>query len=202
MDILKKKLEESLNEHLLKITISNPRRAEEIRKYSIRPVLLREQICFQVESHTKTQVFHENLDKEETLARLADILPLYKQVQIRTELEEATALINKRGKASIRSDRKKTEGRTAKNALGRTGNFLAKDTPGRTGDFPAKDTSGRTGDFPAKDTLGRTGAVRIDPRREKPDPGRRICPGCCIIVPNIIFWRRDVRSRFLKIWAS
>lgn len=82
MDILKKKLEESLNEHLLKITISNPRRAEEIRKYSIRPVLLREQICFQVESHTKTQVFHENLDKEETLARLADILPLYKQVQI------------------------------------------------------------------------------------------------------------------------
>lgn len=78
MDILKKKLEECLNEHLLKITISNPRRAEEIRKYSIRPVLLREQICFQVESHTKTQVFHENLDKEETLARLADILPLYK----------------------------------------------------------------------------------------------------------------------------
>ena len=121
MDTLKKKLEESLNEHLLKITISNPRRAEEIRKYSIRPVLLREQICFQVESHTKTQVFHENLDKEETLARLADILPLYKQVQIRTESEEATALINKKGKASIRSDRKKTEGRTAKNASGATG---------------------------------------------------------------------------------
>ena len=139
MDTLKKKLEESLNEHLLKITISNPRRAEEIRKYSIRPVLLREQICFQVESHTKTQVFHENLDKEETLARLADILPLYKQVQIRTESEEATALINKKGKASIRSDRRKTEG--------------------------------RTGDSPVKGTPGRTGAVRIDPRREKPDPG-------------------------------
>ena len=148
MDTLKKKLEESLNEHLLKITISNPRRAEEIRKYSIRPVLLREQICFQVESHTKTQVFHENLDKEETLARLADILPLYKQVQIRTESEEATALINKKGKASIRSDRKKAEGRTAKNA------------------------SGGTGDFPVKDTPGRTGAVRIDPRREKPDLSR------------------------------
>ena len=130
MDILKKKLEECLNEHLLKITISNPRRAEEIRKYSIRPVLLREQICFQVESHTKTQVFHENLDKEETLARLADILPLYKQVQIRTE----------------------------------------------------------------PSVLTRAGRSRI--------PGRRICPGCCIIVPNIIFWRRDVRSRFLKIWAS
>lgn len=159
MDILKKKLEECLNEHLLKITISNPRRAEEIRKYSIRPVLLREQICFQVESHTKTQVFHENLDKEETLARLADILPLYKQVQIRTESEEATALINKKGKASIRSDRKKTEGRTAKNASG------------GTGDFPVKDTPGRTGDSPAKDTSGRTGAVRIDPRREKPAPG-------------------------------
>lgn len=54
MDHLIKKLEECLNEKLLKITVSNPRRAEEIKKYNIRPVLLRNRLAFQVESHTKT----------------------------------------------------------------------------------------------------------------------------------------------------
>lgn len=53
MDHLIKKLEECLNEKLLKITVSNPRRAEEIKKYTIRPVLLRNRLAFQVESHTK-----------------------------------------------------------------------------------------------------------------------------------------------------
>lgn len=41
MDDLMNKLEESLNENLLKITVSNPRRSEEIKKYSIRPVLIK-----------------------------------------------------------------------------------------------------------------------------------------------------------------
>ena len=41
MDTVRKKLEESLNEQLLKITISNPRKAEEIKRYSVRPVLLK-----------------------------------------------------------------------------------------------------------------------------------------------------------------
>lgn len=64
MDTVRKKLEESLNEQLLKITISNPRKAEEIKRYSVRPVLLKGRLLFQVERYTKTQVFHENLDKE------------------------------------------------------------------------------------------------------------------------------------------
>lgn len=96
MDHLIKKLEECLNEKLLKITVSNPRRAEEIKKYNIRPVLLRNRLAFQVESHTKTQVFHENLEKNGTLEKLREILPLYKQVQIQTVDEEVTALINKK----------------------------------------------------------------------------------------------------------
>lgn len=107
MDHLIKKLEECLNEKLLKITVSNPRRAEEIKKYNIRPVLLRNRLAFQVESHTKTQVFHENLEKNGTLEKLREILPLYKQVQIQTVDEEVTALINKKGRASIRTAAKK-----------------------------------------------------------------------------------------------
>lgn len=54
MDTVRKKLEESLNEQLLKITISNPRKAEEIKRYSVRPVLLKGRLLFQVERYTKT----------------------------------------------------------------------------------------------------------------------------------------------------
>ena len=110
MDDLMNKLEESLNENLLKITVSNPRRSEEIKKYSIRPVLIKNCLTFQMERHTKTQVFHENLDKRQTVEKLTDILPLYKQVQIQTVTEEVTALISKKGRASIRTAAKKQTG--------------------------------------------------------------------------------------------
>lgn len=110
MDDLMNKLEESLNENLLEITVSNPRRSEEIKKYSIRPVLIKNCLTFQMERHTKTQVFHENLDKRQTVEKLTDILPLYKQVQIQTVTEEVTALISKKGRASIRTAAKKQTG--------------------------------------------------------------------------------------------
>lgn len=109
MNRLIEKLEESLNEQLLKITISNPRKAEEIRKYSIRPVMLKNTVVFQVEKHTKTQVFHENLDKQQMMDRLKEILPLYKQVQVQTMTGQMTALINKKGNASIRVFENKKE---------------------------------------------------------------------------------------------
>lgn len=108
MEFLINKIRASLNEQLLKITISNPRKAEEIRKYAIRPVLLRERLLFQMESFTKTQVFHENLDAEQTIRRLEEILPNYKQVLIQTVDGDTTALINKKGKASIRIAGKRT----------------------------------------------------------------------------------------------
>ena len=76
-----------LDEELSGITISNPRKAEEIRKYTIRPILLKQELVFQVAGYTKTQVFHENLKAHEVSDWLADHLPGYKQVQVRHGLE-------------------------------------------------------------------------------------------------------------------
>lgn len=109
MDFLIKKIKENLNEGLLKITISNPRKAEEIKKCSIRPVLVRDQLVFQIEKYTKTQVFHENLDKEAMGKRIEEILPLYKQVQMQTVKENSTALINKKGKAAVKITKQQKE---------------------------------------------------------------------------------------------
>ena len=63
MDFLINKINDHLDEQLIKITISNPRKAEEIKKYTIRPVLVRDRLLFQSAAYTRTQVFHENLEQ-------------------------------------------------------------------------------------------------------------------------------------------
>ncbi len=102
MELLLKRIEEHLNKDLLVIAISNPRRAEEIRRYVVKPVMLRDQLFFQISAYTKTQVFHENLSKEEVQGRLAEIIPLYRQVQMQAADMNVTALISKKGKAAVR----------------------------------------------------------------------------------------------------
>lgn len=109
MEFLINKIAEKLDDHLIRITISNPRKAEEIKKYSIRPVLVKEQLLFQCVAYTKTQVFHENLSKGVLVEKLGEILPGYKQVQMQTLEGELTALINKKGKAAIKVTGRKTE---------------------------------------------------------------------------------------------
>lgn len=109
MDFLINKITDHLDEQLIKITISNPRKAEEIKKYSIRPVLVKGQVLFQNAAYTKTQVFHENLNKIQLTEKLKELLPLYKQVQMQTTEGELTALINKKGKAAIKVNGKKTD---------------------------------------------------------------------------------------------
>lgn len=102
MEFLLTKIKENLNEQMLLLTISNPRKAEEIKKYNIRPVLVKDKLMFQSAAYTKTQVFHKNLKKNELVEELERLLPSYKQVQLQTGSSELTALINKKGKAAIK----------------------------------------------------------------------------------------------------
>ncbi|MBQ9155823.1 MAG: SAM-dependent methyltransferase [Eubacterium sp.] len=109
MEILLKHIEDNLNKELEVISISNPRRAEEVRRYVVRPVLIREKLLFQLASYTKTQVFHENLPADQLYDRIKEILPAYRQVQLKGSQGGLQALINKKGKASLRQDKKKTD---------------------------------------------------------------------------------------------
>lgn len=106
MEFLIEKIRENLNSDLILITVSNPRRAQEIKKYGIRPVLIKDRLRFQVAAYTKTQVFHENLEKDLLMENLTKILPLYKQVQMQTVRGDMNALINKKGKAAVKIGRK------------------------------------------------------------------------------------------------
>lgn len=102
MEFLIKKIKENLNEQMILLTISNPRKAQEIKKYNIRPILVKDMLVFQSAAYTKTQVFHKNLREDELIKEIEQILPLYKQVQLQTTTTELTALINKKGKAAIK----------------------------------------------------------------------------------------------------
>ena len=84
MEFLLTKIKENLNEQMLLLTISNPRKTEEIKKYNIRPVLVKDKLMFQSAAYTKTQVFHKNLKKNELVEELERLLPSYKQVQLQT----------------------------------------------------------------------------------------------------------------------
>ena len=69
MEFLLTKIKENLNEQMILLTISNPRKAEEVKKYNIRPILVKDKLVFQSAAYTKTQVFHKNLSKERIIRR-------------------------------------------------------------------------------------------------------------------------------------
>ena len=101
MDKLLQIIEEHLDRSMVMMTVSNPRKAAEIRKITVRPVLLKGLLKFQEASYSRTQVFHRNQTKEELMERMAELLPAYRQLLLRTETEEISALISKKGKASV-----------------------------------------------------------------------------------------------------
>ncbi len=101
MDKLLQMIEGHPDPSMLLLTVSNPRKASEIRKITVRPVLLKGELKFQAASYSRTQVFHRNQSKEEIMDMMAEVLPAYRQLLLRTEQEEISALINKKGKASI-----------------------------------------------------------------------------------------------------
>ena len=70
MDELKKLLETYMDENLEQLILSSPRKGLEEKKVRIRPVLLKGQLKFQAEIFRGTQAFHENLGKEEAIARI------------------------------------------------------------------------------------------------------------------------------------
>lgn len=95
-------IEENLNIDLVSIIISNSRQAGEVLKIKIRPVLIREQLYYQVESFTQKQVFHKNLEKDELMDAIKEYVQQYKQIQMLTKKKTIHGLISKKGKVTVK----------------------------------------------------------------------------------------------------
>jgi len=103
MDIaIKKIFEETINIDLLSVVISNSAEKEKIAKIKIRPVLIKEELYFQVSEYIGDKIFHNNYHQEELLARLPSLFEgLFRQVEIVTKKGKAIILISKKGKATV-----------------------------------------------------------------------------------------------------
>lgn len=100
-------LEQILNIEFIQAIISNPRSKEGVLKIKVRPVEMKGQIFYQFESFTKTQAFHENLQKEDVVEKLIQYMQEFRQLQIATVKENHTVLISKKGKVTIQKKKNK-----------------------------------------------------------------------------------------------
>lgn len=97
-----------LNRQLIQIILSNPRNPEQGQKVKIRPVLIKDKLFFQETLYKGTQVFHENYTEETISSRIQDFLEQqFKQGEFQSETLQATVLVSKKGKMTIKTKEKK-----------------------------------------------------------------------------------------------
>ena len=103
MNELTSVLREMINEELDQLVLSNSRDQAMGTKVKVRPVLIKDELLFQETLYKGTQVFHENFAAEEMIPRLeAYLQELFKQGEIKGRKEEATILVSKKGKLTIK----------------------------------------------------------------------------------------------------
>lgn len=103
MKNLKEYLEEQINENLIQAVLSAGRKADGPSKVKIRPVKLKDQICYQASALEGTKVFHKNYDREQMLAYLeAELSGNFGQLQCQGALMDGVVLMSKKGKMTIK----------------------------------------------------------------------------------------------------
>ena len=110
MERLRHILEEQLNENLSQIIISNPRRAALAQKIKIRPVLLKEQLNFQVTEYRGKQVFHENLEKQSAAEYvISQMEGFFGQLVLESTTKTVNVLVSKKGTVTVKQKEQKKE---------------------------------------------------------------------------------------------
>ena len=110
MERLKNILEEQLGTELSQIIISNPSRAALAQKIKIRPVLLREELNFQVTEYKGKQVFHENMKKEEAADYIVNQMEnFFGQMVLESSTKTVNMLVSKKGTVTIKQKAQKNE---------------------------------------------------------------------------------------------
>lgn len=103
MDELRELFRQMLDQDLIQIVLSNTRDAARAAKVKVRPVLIRGELYFQETLYRENKVFHSNHTKAEMQERLADYVEnCFRQAQIGNSTKEATVLVSKKGKITIK----------------------------------------------------------------------------------------------------
>lgn len=102
MEELKELLYKYLNEKLIQMIISNPRNQKEAVKIKIRPVIMKGGLIFQASVYQENKVYHKNYAKEEAVGEIADWMEGYRQLEISSNIGQATVLLSKKGRVTVK----------------------------------------------------------------------------------------------------
>ena len=96
-------LQDTVNEGLYQIILSNPVKRERAFKIKIRPVMIKDSILFQKTVYEGTKVFHDNLERDEMIGQTQELLANdFKQCEIEHKKCRAVILVSKKGKMTIK----------------------------------------------------------------------------------------------------
>lgn len=102
--------EECIGKDLYQIIISNPQKNSEVSKVKVRPIMLKENIVFQVTETKGAQVFHENYEKERLIDKIENYLENnFKQMELTSTTMQVTVLVSKKGKVTIKKKKIQSE---------------------------------------------------------------------------------------------
>lgn len=103
MEELYKLLQESLNERLYQITAGGPRKKDGAVRLKLRPVMIKDELCFQMECYRGNQVFHRNVSAAEAMEEMGKAMEdSFRQLDVETMDFQAVALVSKKGKLTIK----------------------------------------------------------------------------------------------------
>ena len=104
MITLNELLSQILNKDLVQIILSNSQDKEFAAKVKVRPVLIKGELLFQETLYRGTQVFHENYDGTDMVARVETLLTeTFRQGEFQGGNMNATVLVSKKGKMTIKT---------------------------------------------------------------------------------------------------
>ena len=100
-------LEEHINESLKQVILSNSRNKDAVTKMKLHPVMIKEELWFQIEKYMGTKVFHENVQKEAAVQAIVEALGKeFGQLELESANLRGTVLVGKRGTVSLKIKRK------------------------------------------------------------------------------------------------
>ena len=96
-------LREAVCRDMASMVISNPRDNEHGDKIKVRPVLLKDRLMYQATFYRGTQVIHKNYEENDLKNEIQNWMEkYYKQLQVDYGMAQATVLVSKKGKMSIK----------------------------------------------------------------------------------------------------
>lgn len=112
MTELKEFLEKNIDNDFRRILISNARKKEGTSKMQVRPVLVREQVCYQVTRTEGTKEIHKNYQKEDLIRYLCqEMTENFRQLQLEGRCVQGTVLVSKKGRMSIKTKNIQKQGK-------------------------------------------------------------------------------------------